>query len=563
MSRGRTGPTRRQFLRRVGDIGGAGALFATMGALNLAVTSDVAVPRFEPPRAGDFSLTGRGSARVAILGAGVAGLTCAYELGKAGYDCTVLEAADRVGGRSLTVRGGTRLTELNGPEQRAGFSAGQYLNAGPARIAQWMVTLDYCRELGVPLEVFTNVNADAYIYHEKAGMRPGFPVRRRAAKADVYGYVSELLAKATDQGALDRQLTPQDKERLLEFLRDFGKIGKRVPNDPARSWVYDGSRDRGFTTWPGAGGTEGVRAGPVPSLSDVFASQVGMTLSFETDYKQSMQMLQPVGGMDTITDALAAKVGAGRVRLGSPVLSITDHPDRVAVQYRRPDGREELLEADYCIATLPPHLLAGLRHNLGPDVQRGLTRCKPFNGGKIGLEYRSRFWEIDHRIYGGITETDLDLTHLWYPAQGFHSPRGVLVGYYNTGEKADFYAGLSPAAREARAVEQGVRIHGPKHRTELAGSFSIAWSRVPHIEGAWMKIGDAEDPVYTPLNRPSGRTYFAGDWLSHEVSWQHGAFLSARKAVSALHSRTLSDPSAAGQGAAEPVSRPSAAGGSR
>jgi len=57
-----------------------------------------------------------------------------------------------------------------------------------------MITLDYCRELGVPIQVFTNVNADAYIYNESAGMTK--PERYRTAKADVYGYVSELLAKA-------------------------------------------------------------------------------------------------------------------------------------------------------------------------------------------------------------------------------------------------------------------------------------------------------------------------------------------------------------------------------
>ncbi|MFI6240993.1 flavin monoamine oxidase family protein [Micromonospora sp. NPDC050795] len=136
-----------------------------------------------------------------VLGGGIAGLTTAYELGKAGYHCTVLEARHRVGGRNLTVRGGDVETDLDGRTQRAGFFDGVYFNAGPGRIAQWMVTMDYCRELGVPIEVFTNQNADAWIYNESAGMTE--PVRYRTAKADVYGYVSELLAKATDQGALD------------------------------------------------------------------------------------------------------------------------------------------------------------------------------------------------------------------------------------------------------------------------------------------------------------------------------------------------------------------------
>lgn len=250
-----TGLDRRGFLRAVGITGGAGAMFATMGALGLAPTAEAAGrgADFRAPSAADFHLTGRRAGKVVVLGAGLAGLTAAYELGKAGYDCTILEPRDRPGGRNYTVRGGDTHTDLDGRTQTARFSQGQYLNAGPARLAQWMVTLDYCRELGVPIEVFTNANADAYIYHESAGMPPGQPVRYRTAKADTFGYVSELLAKATDQGALDQELTAQDKERLLSFLEGFGEIGGR-----SEGWAYTGGANRGFTTWPGAAGTPGA-----------------------------------------------------------------------------------------------------------------------------------------------------------------------------------------------------------------------------------------------------------------------------------------------------------------
>ena len=59
------------------------------------------------PAQGQFDLSGRVSGvRVLVLGAGIAGLTVAYELGKAGYDCRVLEARPRPGGRVFTVRRG-------------------------------------------------------------------------------------------------------------------------------------------------------------------------------------------------------------------------------------------------------------------------------------------------------------------------------------------------------------------------------------------------------------------------------------------------------------------------
>ncbi|NUR99511.1 MAG: FAD-dependent oxidoreductase, partial [Kribbellaceae bacterium] len=194
--------TRRQFLQQVGITGGAGVLYSTMSALGL--TSVAETPAYAAPTR--VELNGRNK-HVVILGAGIAGLTSAYELLKAGYKVTLLEARNRPGGRNWTVRGGTVETDLAGNTQRATFSPGQYMNAGPARLPQHHVTLDYCRELGVAIEPFVNQNADAYLYREGTTALSNKAIRHRTAKADVYGYVAELLETATDQGALDTLLT--------------------------------------------------------------------------------------------------------------------------------------------------------------------------------------------------------------------------------------------------------------------------------------------------------------------------------------------------------------------
>ncbi|KPI08557.1 L-amino-acid oxidase [Actinobacteria bacterium OK074] len=528
----RPGRSRRSFLRDVGLTGGAGAMFATMGALGLAPTAEAAQREtpFRALRASDFTLTGRAAAKVVILGGGIAGLASAYELGKAGYDCTILEARDRTGGRNFTARGGDTTTDLYGNTQTARFSDGQYMNCGPARIPQWMVTLDYCRELGVPIEVFTNVNADAYIYNEKTGMTK--PERYRTAKADVYGYVSELLAKATDKGALDADLTATDQDRLVAFLKDWGELDD--------SLGYAGGERRGYSTVPAAAGTPGVLLGDVPAVSEVFASGVGLYFSFEFGFDQAMLMFQPVGGMDRIPHALTRAVGAHRIHTGALVTKVTDKGDGVSVIYTQ-GGRTKAVEADYVIAAMPPNLLSKIPHNLGSGVQSALEAITPSSAAKIGLEYRSRWWELDHNIYGGITETDQDVTHIWHPSYGFHGERGVLIGYYNYDDDADAYAALTPKQREQRAVAAGVKIYGDKYRTELASSFSHHWRQTPHLEAAWHDTpGGPDDVRYKPLNDPTGRVYFAGDWLSYADAWQHGAFTSARKAVTALHARVLS-----------------------
>ena len=58
----------------------------------------------------------RGRRTVLILGAGISGLVAAYELGRAGYQCTVLEASHRAGGRNLTLRHGDLVDEIGNPQ---------------------------------------------------------------------------------------------------------------------------------------------------------------------------------------------------------------------------------------------------------------------------------------------------------------------------------------------------------------------------------------------------------------------------------------------------------------
>jgi monoamine oxidase len=529
------GVSRRSFLRSVGVAGGAGALFETMAALGLAPSAAAAgVAAYRAPRQADLSVTGRPAARVVVLGAGIAGLATAYELAKAGHHCRVLEAKSRPGGRNWTVRGGTAERDLDGHLQRAAFSSGQYMNAGPARIAQSMVTLDYCRELGVEIQPFVNQNADATVHYENGGPLASSTIRHRTVKADVYGYVAELLAKATDQGALDGQLRAEDKERLLAFLQNLGALQGR-----SGGWAYSGTSRRGYAVEPGAGAQPGTVLGPPPSLSDVFAAQLGRNLAFEFGYDQAMMMYQPVGGMDRIVSALVAAVGATRIRYGAQVTQVTDLADGVEVSYQDSAGRVRVERADFCVAALPPHVLARIPTNLGASVTSALGAPVPVHVGKMGLEYRRRWWEEDERVYGGISNTDMDLTQIWYPSYGFHGRRGILIGYYNTGAAADVYGALTPADRISRAVAQGAKIHGASYRTELAAGFSAAWHRVPFIEGGWVSWPSRTSGEYDLLNKPAGRVYFAGDWLSYLVAWQAGAFESARKVVTEIHQRVL------------------------
>jgi monoamine oxidase len=93
--------TRRGLLDVMARLGGAGAAYETLVALDFLKTPPAMAASLGLP---DNAGSGR---TVAILGGGVAGMCAAYELDRAGFDCVVLEASRRIGGRSLTLGAAT------------------------------------------------------------------------------------------------------------------------------------------------------------------------------------------------------------------------------------------------------------------------------------------------------------------------------------------------------------------------------------------------------------------------------------------------------------------------
>src|SRR5271154_1929144 len=186
--------SRRRLLQMIGSSAGGAAMYHAMSSLGFAA---------ESPYKGPIDLQGapRG-ASVLILGAGMAGMTAAYELRNAGYKVQVLEYNGRAGGRNWSLRGGDRYTELGGLTQQCEFDKDLYINPGPWRIPYHHTgMMHYAKVLRVPLEPFCQANYNAYLH--SADAFNGKPQRFREVKADYQGHVAELLAKATRQSSLD------------------------------------------------------------------------------------------------------------------------------------------------------------------------------------------------------------------------------------------------------------------------------------------------------------------------------------------------------------------------
>src|SRR5882762_737215 len=195
---------RRDLLSLIGAMAGSAAMYHAMTSLGFAS---------ESAYKGPVKLQGDPKgASVLILGAGLAGMTAALELRKAGYKVQILEFNNRPGGRNWTLRGGDSFTELGGFKQTCEFEQGLYFNPGPWRIPyHHRAILDYCKRLGVTLEPFIQLNHNALLHASRAF--GGAPQRIRAIKADFQGQISELLAKVTQQSKLDEPVSVEDRDR--------------------------------------------------------------------------------------------------------------------------------------------------------------------------------------------------------------------------------------------------------------------------------------------------------------------------------------------------------------
>ena len=513
-----TALTRRRFLTLLGAGAGGSAMAGAMSAWGMLPSSAAS----EPP-----VLDGSGEGtRVLILGAGLAGMTAAYELGARGYDCTVLEARDRAGGRVYTLRGGTVLHQLGHADHTVPFDEGQWLNPGPWRIPHTHTSvLHYCRQLGVPLEVFNNDNENGW-----AARSGGDRVRLGTLRADARGHIGELLAKSV--GDLDADLDGDDEERLVDFLRsELGLDG----DDP----TYIGTDARGYDVFPGAGTIEGEVGRPLP-LADVlgWAGDVpGAALLGLPDRYFQQTMLHPVGGMDRISMAFEERL-SGRIRYGQEVREVRqdDAGVRVVAHDLATSGDVEV-EGDYAVVTIPTSVLNRVDGDWSPATRRAFSEIPYFPVGKLGLQTGSRFWETDDQIFGGHSYTDAEIGTISYPSTDYQSTRGVIQAFYVFGGQASELSALSQDERASRAIASASTIHPelPDHVESHASHF---WHLERYNLGGWAEhTSESREGAYRHLLEPDGRVYFAGEHLSHLPAWMAGAIESAWKTLEQVHAR--------------------------
>lgn len=477
------GPTRRKALGFGAGVAGMAAVSA--GAAKAAPASAAKVD-------------------VVVVGAGFAGLTAARELRAAGHSVAVLEADDRVGGRTKPGKIAGEVVDLGG----------QWVGPSQTRL------LALAKEYGVAT------------YQQ-------FTTGRNIA--DLAGHRAEY----------EGEVPALDPAAMAEFGEVVGKLEALAASLPVpRPWQSPAAAaldEQTIETWIQANAaTAAVRSALrmiVRAVLSAEASQVSM-LCFAA-YAAAAGGFSPListrgGAQDSLFEGgvwqLAAKMSADlgpAVTLGAPVTAIAQDAAGVTVQTPRGAWR-----ARYVVVTAPPPLAARIVYDPPmPAARDGLTQRLPMGCViKAHIAYARPFWR--EQGLTGLVLSDATEFGPWFD----HSPplgsAGALVGFFDGGP-AQRWADRPAEERRAQVLKDIARYLGEAalHPTDY---LEEVWTRAPLHRGGYVaSAGPGVLTAFGPaLLDPVGRIHWAGTETAEAwVGYIDGAIRSGERVAKEVSAR--------------------------
>jgi monoamine oxidase len=450
---------------------------------------------------------GRGERRradVAVVGAGLAGLTTARELRARGHSVVVLEARDRVGGRTWTRQVGGVPVDFGG----------QWIGPQQKRIAA------LAQAVGV--STFKTFNTGLNVYFHAGSLKTytgTIPPAAGPALADIAVALAKLDAMALE-------------------------VPLGAPWTAAKAREWDGQT---LETWKLANmttdegrtlldlGIEAVFAGEPRDVSLLHVLfYIHSAGSFENliNVEGGAQESRFVGGSQLVSRRVAAALGR-RVVLESPVRRIAQGRGGVVVESER-----VMVEARLCVVTAPPALAARIEYDpILPGPRDQLTQRMPMGSVlKCHAIYDRPFWRDAGQT--GQATSDTGPVKVTYDNSPPSGQPGVLLGFIE-GEDAREWGPRPAAERRAAVLESFARYFGAAARSPRTyveqNWMEEEWSRGCY--GAWAPPGVLLD-YGESLREPVGRIHWAGTETATEwCGYMDGAVQSGQRVAAEVAAR--------------------------
>lgn len=441
---------------------------------------------------------------VTVIGAGLAGLSAAYDLQRLGWNVTVLDARERPGGRVYSLRNFSHGLVAEG--------GGEFIEESHTRM------LAFAKQFNLPLGrvgSWQGQDRDWASFDGKTGPMSDtslWGVNLHTEVERIWLALSELgqhvsdphqPQEAREAERLDRQSTadwiqsldahPLAKKDFIQHIRS------EYTCEPERHSLLDLARN---------------------------ASMYYLTLKRNTNYRV-------VGGNDLIPRSLAAALPD--VRLNAPVSSIRVLPEEVVVTYQQGDSHASL-SSEFAILAIPlttarliefnPPLPAA-HHRLVNELSYGAVT-------KVLIEYRKRFW--DGCGWNGRLSSDTPIVYTWHATSHVEDEHGIITAYTG-GDPGARLAAYSDEERIRCAVATIEKLF-PGSSDLIEQTATVAWPNEPYTRASYAAFAPGQVIAHwQTLFEPAGRLFLAGEHATAIQGFMEGAVESGQRVAAGINAR--------------------------
>lgn len=426
-------------------------------------------------------------APIAIVGAGIAGLSAAYYLDRAGVPVRIFEASKRVGGRILSRQRalGTETTVELG---------GEFIDSGHKYIRK------LAKDLGLAeVDLFsadTDLNKDIWFFNNRL-------INERELVAAFVPLVKQMDRDVKAIGDVNYQ-SKNRRAIALDRLSITQYLNRYCPDPTLREFI-------------------GVAYTNEYGLAADRQSAINLLLLIGKDYQQieifgsSDQRYQIRGGNQQIIDRLAAKL-SDRIELNSQLESIRSTASgRYRLSIRQGENSKEYV-FDRVILALPFSILRNI--DLGVRLpalkQTAIEEIGYGTNSKLMTAYSERLWRTKYRS-NGSSYSDLDTSETWESSR-YHKLKSGIITSFSGGNLGVKIARSKPAEAVASFASQLDRIYPGVKDLSSPQAIISDWLDAPYARGSyscylvgqWTKFAGVE-------GKRVGNLFFIGEHCSIEA----------------------------------------------
>lgn len=480
---------------------------------------------------------------IGIIGAGLAGLSTAYELRKLGANITIFDAeGTRIGGRIYTYH-------FNNSRQYFG-------EFGAMRIPiSHETTWHYMNLFNLNTESLVSPNSNNFLYVSNVRMR-----RDRTGR-NIEEFLYPLYSLTEEerntpwnelnnyaQDTMLNSLTPEQRTEILKILPKYSDEYIAIVNLSNRQVYEKLGLSQGFINLFSAVDPFG---GAFLNISHDETMSGTYTQDFMNTYRIVGGMVNlPLAFINSLSNnnppelnSLTGQLGKVNFKFGSVVNGLTQTSNNyVNIRYTNPYGSDLIESFDLVVCTIPYSTLREMELSpyFSDEKMQAIRELNYMDAQKTICLFNKRFWEEDTdygRVNGGLSFTDLIIQSIVYPPDHMRCEEGscsyldpgVLIASYNSGLDSFRLSNQNPYRRLEIIKRDLEKVHGtpPGYLDNLIDSWkTVQWNNEQWTRGGYAAAypGQKIDLAYNMLlPEYNNKVFFAGEHISTKPGWMQGA----------------------------------------